>query len=100
MNALLVAQLRQIFLGIRENLSLISTAELRIHLEVLFVQHLQTGIQKSGQQRMFDLLDNLSASLLCIVLRYDRRQFVHVQRVLLAQLIVCAANEPENQSAE
>jgi len=49
-DALLVAQLRQVLLREGEDLALVYATELGVHLEVLLVKGLQAGIQQAREQ--------------------------------------------------
>lgn len=100
-NSFLVSQLRQVFLGESENFSLINTSKLSIHLEILFVQRLQsckkifielslrtqdlnkliTGVKQPSDHGVIYLFNNFSTSLLGIVLGDYRAKSVHIQSV-------------------
>lgn len=45
-------------------------------------RYLEARVQEAAQQRMLHLLDNLSSSLLGIVLRHHGGQAVHIEGVL------------------
>mmetsp|Transcript_8970 Transcript_8970/g.28642 ORF Transcript_8970/g.28642 Transcript_8970/m.28642 type:complete len:349 (+) Transcript_8970:678-1724(+) len=71
-----------------EQLTLIDTAKLHVGLEVLLVECLQDGVHEVRHVRRAHLLDNLSTGLGRVLGRHARGQLVHVEGVLLGQLVV------------
>lgn len=92
---LLVAKLG-VPLGRRgEQLALVKTTELSVHIQVLLVKDLQEGVQETTQGTIVGLLDNLSTGALRIVLRNHGGQSVDVHHVVSVLLVRAAANEAQ-----
>ena len=66
---------------------LIDTTKLEINPKVLLVESLQSGVQEPTQKRTINLLHNLRAGFLCIVLRDSSTQLVVVEVVLFRELV-------------
>ena len=92
---LLVAQPGEPLLGSSEQLPLINTTELSIDLEVLLVENLKDGVEETGKRSVVGLLDNLSTSLLGVVLRDKSRELVDIHDVVGALLVGAAKDELE-----
>lgn len=60
---LLVANLRQVFFGKHEDLSLIAASELHINAQVFFVERLQNGVEQWRHERRGDLFNDFSTGL-------------------------------------
>lgn len=92
---LLVAKLG-VPLGRRgEQLALVKTTELSVHIQVLLVEDLQEGVQETTQGTIVGLLDDLSTGALRIVLRDHGGQTVNVHHVVGVLLVGAAANEAQ-----
>ncbi len=66
-HALLESQRRQHLLRQHEDLALIDAAELRIRVQVLFIERLQARVDETGDERVLHLLDHICASFARIV---------------------------------
>lgn len=66
-----------------ENTDLVHAAELEVDVEVLLVEGLQTRVEEPAEQGAVDLLDDLCARLLGVVLGDERAEAVVVEGVLL-----------------
>ena len=65
---------------------LVNASELSIAAEVLLIEGLESGVKKSGQERVLSLLDDLGAGLASVVLSHHRRQPVGKTMVGLLDL--------------
>lgn len=92
---LLVAQPGEPVLGSSKKLPLIDTTELSIDLEVLLIEHLEDRVEETGQRSVVGLLDNLSTSLLGVVLGNESRELVDIHDVVGALLVGAAEDELE-----
>lgn len=95
MTYLLVAQPGKPVLGSSKQLPLIDTTKLSIDLEVLLVEDLENGVEETGKRSVVGLLDNLSASLLGVVLGDEGRELVDIHDVVGALLVGAAKDELE-----
>ena len=93
--AALVAERGEVLLGEHKDLALVDAAELAVHVEVLLVQDLQARVEEAGEKGVLDLLHNLGAGLLRVVLGHKGRQTVDVEGELAAQLVVSPADKVE-----
>lgn len=78
-----------------EQLALVKTTELSVHIQVLLVEDLQERVQQTTQGTIVGLLDDLSTGALRIVLRDHRGQTVNVHHVVGVLLVGAAANEAQ-----
>ena len=69
------------------------TTELRVDIQVLFVEALENRIEESTQWWAARLLNDFSSSLLRFMFRYARAELVHIHDIFRTLLVRASLNE-------